>query len=180
MNMAKKAKSSTPTPKWPKFSTRRECERYLSKMDFTKKEDYIAYVMDELAEYAANENTTSLTKFIRRMKLPRRSFYNMLEASAEMKEQWNEAKLDIAENRRELALWKKLNENLALRWLHQLDPEEKDVDKYWSDLKNQEAQKSGTVYIEIPKTREIADERQGDGDRRDICEEKSTGNTGDL
>ena len=165
-----KAKSTQTPPKWPIFRTRRDTARYLKACDFTKKADYIEYLLDELAEYATKDDTTSLTKFIRKMKLPRSTFYDMLEAHQELHKEWNEAKLDIAENRRELGSWKKLDKDLALRWLHVLDPDEDKVNQYHAELKKQnEATATGDKYIIIKEAKSYEDPKKKE--TTDVLEE---------
>lgn len=155
--MKKTKETANPNPtgkKWPKFSNTADAKSQFGILGFGDNPDYRSYLMDLCELYVQDKNVTSLRYFIFDQNIPTQSFYTMLSKDKEMHERWRECQLKVAENRRELGTWRKIDKDLALRWLHTLDEDEKKVDKYWADLKKDEDKLGGdkVIYIEVPKT----------------------------
>lgn len=159
--MAKSSKTNTKTPEWTKFDTLQKAYEAEAIMNYPSKDEWRKRLMFIMEKWADEDDALDMTMLIQRLKMPRKSFYRMLEEHEDVKAIYDEIKLYVGCRKRIGSLKKNFDRESAYKDMHKLDPEYVEINKYWADLKNEEAKNTGTIFIEVPKTKELPDDDRG-------------------
>ena len=126
-------------------------------MNFPGQEDYRNQVIYTLLKWADEQEALDITTFCKLYKIPRRTFYQMYQDHTDFRELVDEAKLWIGARRREGALKRYYDKDVAFKDMYKYDPEFIEVDKYNQTLKGDSDQGQViNVYLpEIKKSDEV-------------------------
>lgn len=130
-------------------------------LDYPSKITFRERLIKQMYEWVNEERSFELQQFLTVNNIPRKTFYQWCEAHSDIREAWEDIKLMLASKRRLAATFNKqtVNDRMILRDLHRYDPEEREIDRYHSDMKVEEGNKSHTFNILLGKP-EVKDKEQ--------------------
>ena len=119
-------------------------------MNFPGQEDYRNQVIYTLLKWADEQEALDITTFCKLYKIPRRTFYQMYQDHPDFRELVDEAKLWIGARRREGALKRYYDKDVAFKDMYKYDPEWLEVDKYNQTLKG-DSDQGQTINVYLPE-----------------------------
>ncbi len=137
-------------------------------MLFPEKDDWRKRFCFTMLTWAERKDSLEIADFVFLMKMDREQLYRWAKQYPDVKRAYDLAKLMLAVRKRKGALIRKYDKDVVYKDMHILDPEYLAINKYWSDLKKEEASQSEVryVYLEKPKVKskeEVDAERNADG-----------------
>lgn len=107
-------------------------------------------LVNTLYDFFEDESKLEIDEFCFAYKLSRFTLYGWRDKYPDdIGRAVEEIKLNLASRRRLGALKRKYDKDMVMKDLHTYDPEWKDINKYWSDMKKIE-DKEGDTYIVLP------------------------------
>lgn len=100
-----------------------------------------------LLAWSADPKTIEYLDFFFKYKIPRKTFMDWVAKYPDLAEAWDMAKLQIASRRMNLALFKKIDKDLAVRDLHIYDEEYDGINRYHVSLKTEAEQQKPVSYV---------------------------------
>lgn len=148
--MSKKKDPTTEIKTLSKPRTWHEAMERQSWLYFPDKDEWRKRLINTMYEWAQSDDALEITQFCFEWKMRRQLLYEWRDKYPDIKEAMNEIKLYLGIRRRNGALLKRFDKDMALRDMHCYDPEWHEINKYHADLKRLEGPAQGIVVVEIP------------------------------
>jgi len=120
-------------------------------MNYPGKDEWRNRLKYTLLEWVDSEEAETVMDFCAAYKIPRRTFYSWVEKYEDLRFVVDEVKLLLANKDIKAAKRREYDKDVVFKYIHNLDPEWREINKYHADLKKrEEANKgSGAIIVEI-------------------------------
>jgi hypothetical protein len=123
-------------------------------------EAFINNVCDKIIEFARSDEGFFVGSFLRKMNIPRRSFYNWLKTWPQLPEAVEEAKYYMGYGRMEGAMTRRLDKGAVLHSQYRFGEEWKKDDDHQATLRKSEENAIGNIKIVLPENEKVIDRKK--------------------